>query len=183
MKQLGHRFHKPIWMSEVGCCFASQGDQTEMWGALFMADTIRADLRDMGAEVWVRWQPDWGLIAFDSEDGEPLLKKQFFALAQYTRFIRPGFEIISAGRAHNTLATYSPRSKRLVLVSTNWEMDTPIDLDLSAFGPSSATSDALSYDKRRFGQSSTRQHYHFILVKSCRPAAGAFDHHVCDRWR
>jgi O-glycosyl hydrolase len=135
MKRLGHKFHKPIWMSEVGCCFAGQGDQTEMWGALFMADTIRADLRDMGAEVWVLWQPDWGVIAFDPNGGAPLLKKQFFALAQYTRFIRPGFEIISAGGAHNTLAAYSPESKRLVLVSTNWDTAAPLDLDLSAFGP------------------------------------------------
>jgi O-glycosyl hydrolase len=134
LKELGQKFHKPIWMSELGCCFPGQGDKTDMWGALFMADTIRADLRDMGAEVWVLWQPDWNVIAFDSQGGAPHLKKQFFALAQYTRFIRPGFEIISAGGAYNTLAAYSPQSKRLVLVSTNWDSDTPIDLDLSAFG-------------------------------------------------
>jgi hypothetical protein len=105
-----------------------------MWGALFMADTIRADLRDMGAVVWVLWQPDWNVIAFDPQGGAPRLKKQFFALAQYTRFIRPSYEIISAGGAYNTLAAYSPQSKRLVLVSTNWDTDTPNNLDLSAFG-------------------------------------------------
>jgi O-glycosyl hydrolase len=134
LKELGQKFHKPIWMSEVGCCFPAQGDKTDMWGALFMADTIRADLRDMGAVVWVLWQPDWNVIAFDPQGGAPHLKKQFFALAQYTRFIRPGYEIISAGGAYNTLAAYSPQSKRLVLVTTNWDADTPIDLDLSAFG-------------------------------------------------
>jgi hypothetical protein len=105
-----------------------------MWGALFMADTIRADLRDMGAVVWVLWQPDWNVIAFDPQGGAPRLKKQFFALAQHTRFIRPSYEIISAGGAYNTLAAYSPQSKRLVLVSTNWDTDTPNNLDLSAFG-------------------------------------------------
>jgi O-glycosyl hydrolase len=128
--ELAQKFHKPIWMSELGCCFPGQGDKTDIWGALFMADSMRADLRDMGAEVWALWQPDWNVIAFDPQGGAPHLKKQFYALAQYTRFIRPGFQIISAGGAPN-----SPKSKRLVLVSTNWETVTPINLDLSAFGP------------------------------------------------
>jgi O-glycosyl hydrolase len=105
-----------------------------MSGALFMADSVRMDLRDLGAEAWVFWQPDWGVIAFDAEGGAPRPQKQFYALAQYTRFIRPGFQIISAGGADNTLAAYSPASKRLVLVSTNWDKVTANDLDLSAFG-------------------------------------------------
>jgi O-glycosyl hydrolase len=132
-RSLAQTLHKPVWMSEVGCCFHAQGDGTDMWGALFMADSVRMDLRDMGAEAWVLWQPDWNVIAFDPAGAMPHPKKQFYALAQYTRFIRPGFQIISAGDADNTLAAYSPSSKRLVLVSTNWDAVTPNDLDLSAF--------------------------------------------------
>src|ERR1700681_4966233 len=96
-KSLAQKLHKPVWMSELGCCFPGQGDGTEMWGA-------------------------------------------FYALAQYTRFIRPGFRIISAGGAYNTLAAYSSSAKQLVLVSTNWDAVTRNDLDLSAFAtnPSSA---------------------------------------------
>jgi O-glycosyl hydrolase len=140
-KSLAQNLHKPVWMSELGCCFHGQSDGTEMWGALFMADSMRMDLRDMGAEAWVLWQPDWSVIAFDPKGGMPHLMKQFYALAQYTRFIRPGFQIISSGGAYNTLAAYSPAAKRLVLVSTNWDAVTPNDLDLSAFAgiPSSAT--------------------------------------------
>ena len=139
-KSLAQKADKPVWMSEVGCCFKTQGDGTEMWGALFMADTMRMDLRDLGAENWVLWQPDWGVILFDPNGGEPQLKKQFYAIAQYSRFIRPGFQIISAGGAYNTLAAYSHSMKRLVLVTTNWDTVTRNDLDLSAFGgiPSSA---------------------------------------------
>jgi O-glycosyl hydrolase len=132
-ESLAHKLHKPVWMSELGCCFAQQGDGTEMWGALFMADSVRMDLRDLGAEAWVLWQPDWNVIAFDHSGGAPQLKKQYYALAQYTRFIRPGFQVISAGGAYNTLAAYSPTSRRLVLVSTNWDALTPSDLDLSGF--------------------------------------------------
>jgi len=139
-KSLAKKVHQPIWMSELGCCFGSQGDGTQMWGALFMADSVRMDLRDLGAEAWVLWQPDWNAIAFDPNGGMPHLNKQFYALAQYSRFIRPGFEIISAGGAYNTLAAYSPASKRLVLVSTNWDTVMSNNLDLSAFAgiPSSA---------------------------------------------
>jgi O-glycosyl hydrolase len=140
-RSLGEKLHKPIWMSELGCCFANQGDKSEIWGALFMADTIRMDLRDMGVEAWVLWQPDWGVIAFDPKGAAPQLKKQYYGLAQYTRFIRPGFEIISAGGAYRTLAAYSRSAKRLVLVTTNWDTPARNDLDLTAFTglPSSLT--------------------------------------------
>jgi O-glycosyl hydrolase len=139
-RSLAQKLHKPVWMSELGCCYHAQGDGTDIWGALFMADSVRMDLRNLGAEAWVLWQPNWNVIAFDPAGAMPLPKKQFYALAQYTRFIRPGFRIISAGGADNTLAAYSPSSKRLVLVSTNWDAVTPNDLDLSAFAniPSSA---------------------------------------------
>jgi hypothetical protein len=81
------------------------------------------------------------LVAVFAAGGTPHRKKQFCVLAQYTRFIRPGFQIISAGGAYNTLAAYSPASKRLMLVSTNWNLPIANDLDLSAFAriPSSAT--------------------------------------------
>jgi len=139
-QSLAQKLHKSIWMSEVGCCFPGQGDKTDMWGALFIADSVRMDLRDMHAEAWVLWQPDWNVIAFDPKGGEPIQKKQFYAIAQYTRFIRPGFQVVSAGGAYNTLAAYSPATKRLVLVSTNWDAPASNDLDLTAFGgiPASA---------------------------------------------
>lgn len=148
-KKLGQKLQKPIWMSELGCCQANQSDKTEMWGALFMADSIRMDLRDMGAESWVLWQPDWNVIAFDPKGREPQLEKQYYVLAQYTRFIRPGFQIISAGGAYNTLAAYSHSSKRLVLVSTNWDRAALDDLDLSGFSrlPASVTMYRTSADE------------------------------------
>ncbi len=132
-RTIAERLHKPVWMSELGCCFSKQKEKDEMWGALFMADAIRMDLRDLGAEAWVLWQPDWEVIGFDPNGGPPLLKKQYYALAQYSRFIRPGFQIISAGGAFNTLAAYSPASKRLVLVTTNRDASGENDLDLTTF--------------------------------------------------
>lgn len=173
-KSLAQKLHKPIWMSELGCCFHGQGDGTEMWGALFMADSVRMGLRDMGAEAWVLWQPDWNVITFDPNDGTPHLRKQYYALAQYTRFIRPGFRIISAGGAYNTLAAYSSSAKRLVLVSTNWDAATPNDLDLSAFAkiPASAAvyrttaDEAVNLQEGRIALSSTSHLVDHLPVRS-----------------
>ncbi|GGA19653.1 glycoside hydrolase [Dyella nitratireducens] len=132
-KTLGEKRHTSIWMSELGCCFKNQNEKDAMWGALFMADSIRMDLRDLGAEAWILWQPDWEVIAFDPNGGEPQLKKQYYAIGQYSRFIRPGFQIISAGGAYHTLAAYSQAAKRLVLVTTNDDAPGSNDLDLTAF--------------------------------------------------
>ena len=38
-QQLASKLHKPVWMSELGCCFRGQKEPDEMWGALFMADS------------------------------------------------------------------------------------------------------------------------------------------------
>ena len=119
---------KPLWASEVGCCFSA--DQSEMSGALYMADAIRTALRVLRAEVWCFWQPDWGVI--DARGRRPRLLRQFYAIAQYTRFIRPGFTVLSS--QGDTLAALSPNRRRLVLVATNVRGQGAVhDIDLTAF--------------------------------------------------
>jgi len=105
---------KPLWASEVGCCLSN--DRTEISGALTMAASIQSALHELGAEVWCFWQPDWGVI--DARDGHPRLLRQFYAIAQYTRFIRPGFTVLSS-QGDNTLAALSPDGRRLVVVAIN----------------------------------------------------------------
>jgi len=120
---------KPLWASEVGCCFSN--DPPEIWGALYMATAIRSALRELGAEVWCLWQPDWGVI--DAKDGHPRLLRQFYAIAQYTRFIRPGFTVLSS-RGDDAIAALSPDGRRLVLVATNWrDGEAAADFDLAQF--------------------------------------------------
>ena len=104
---------KPLWASEVGCCFS--GDRTEMGGALYVARAIRSAVRALGAEVWCFWQPDWGVI--DATSGHPRPLRQFYAIAQHTRFIRPGFAVLRS--QGDVLAALSPDGRRLVLVATN----------------------------------------------------------------
>lgn len=118
---------KPLWASEVGCCFSAEF--SEMSGALYMARAIRTALRDLHAEVWCLWQPDWGVI--DARDGHPRPMRQFYAIAHYTRFIRPGFTVLSS--QGDTLAALSPDGRRLVLVATNGGGEAVADIDLTEF--------------------------------------------------
>lgn len=106
--------HKPLWASEVGCCF--EPDRSEISGALTMAASIQTALRDLGAAVWCFWQTDWGVI--DTAAGGLRLQKQYYAIAQYTRFIRPGFTVLD-GPPSNTTAALSADGRRLVLVAIN----------------------------------------------------------------
>ncbi len=125
---------KPLWASEIGCCFSN--DQSEMWGALYMAAAIQTALRDLGAEAWCFWQTDWGVI--DVKSGHPVPLKQFYAIAQFTRFIRPGFTMLAL-QGDNTVAGLSPDRRRLVLATINRSgADEIADFDLTAFHRSGA---------------------------------------------
>lgn len=129
------RLGKPLWASEVGCCF--DRTHSEMAGALVIASSIQSAMRELQASVWCFWQPDWGVIAFRSGHPQPL--KQFYAIAQYTRFIRPGFSILASG-GDNLLAALSPDGRRLVLVAINsGGSETNEDVDLTAFHRPGAT--------------------------------------------
>ena len=69
----------------------------------------------------------------DARDGHPRPLRQFYAIAQYTRFIRPGFTVLSS-QGDNLLAALSPDGRRLVLVATNWSGEDAVeDIDLTAF--------------------------------------------------
>ena len=119
---------KPLWASEVGCCFSSK--RSEMWGALYIASSIQSAMRELGAEAWCFWQTDWGVV--DIKSGRPRPLKQFYTIAQFTRFIRPGFTVLSGG-GDNMVAAMSPDRRRLVLVAINrGAVDKTEDFDLGA---------------------------------------------------
>ncbi len=119
---------KPLWASEVGCCFTN--DQPEIWGAIYMAAAIQIALRDLGAQAWCFWQTDWGVI--DNKGGHAHPLKQFYAIAQFTRFIRPGFTVLAV-QGDDTVAAVAPDQRRVVVVTINHtEVDQSRDLDLSA---------------------------------------------------
>nr|WP_237401638.1 glycoside hydrolase [Saccharibacillus sp. WB 17] len=120
---------KKLWMSEVGYENGQHPtvDPQSMDGVMPLARGIARDLNDMRAEAWVYWQAvesdvsTWGLIfaPFEHNESEDYaLYKQYYALGNYSRFIRPGSVILRSGGA-GSVAAFDPSRRRLVIVTLN----------------------------------------------------------------
>ncbi|MFE2523230.1 glycoside hydrolase [Streptomyces sp. NPDC059382] len=144
--------HTPLWMSEVDLGGTVPQSFTDMRPALDLADRITDDLTQLEPRAWVLWQAvedyenmspahensNWGLIQTDFTPAdaarEPLRKnKKYWAMAQYSRFIRPGARVITTDDT-DTLAAIRPGGQGAVVVHTN-ATGSPrtVTLDLSGF--------------------------------------------------
>jgi galactan endo-1,6-beta-galactosidase len=120
---------KRLWVSEYG-----DRDYTGMW----MADTIMRDLYGLRPTGWCYWQPiepfsGWGLINADYSSGElTAVNRKFFVYGQFTRYLRPGYQIIDISD-HNSVAAYDAHHKRLIIITLNFGTAQYVGYDLSAF--------------------------------------------------
>ncbi|WP_179218524.1 glycoside hydrolase [Saccharibacillus sp. O23] len=128
-RQAVHADGKKLWMSEVGFENGEHPvpDSRSMSGALKLARGVAKDLKTMQAEAWVYWQAvesdvsTWGLIFAPFEHNEKesyRMYKQYYALANYSRFIRPGSAVVDV-QGECSLAAVSADADRLVIVTYN----------------------------------------------------------------
>lgn len=132
IRNLAKRWSKPAWVSEYG-----DGDAS----GLTLARRIRDDITEARVSAWIYWQVvdnagGWGFLRnplSDEGDSMPALNKKYFVMGQFSRFIRPGAEIIAVDDA-NSLAAYDPIRHSLTIVALNDE-DKSLKLcfDLSQF--------------------------------------------------
>lgn len=120
---------KALWNSEYG-----DSDAT----GVEMVSNLILDFRWMHPTAWVYWQVldsgGWGLIDADNDAGTiGAVSQKYFALAQFTRHIREGMEILDGGN-DNVVAAYDSANKKLIIVAVNWSSDAQyLNFDLSAF--------------------------------------------------
>jgi len=117
---------KPLWMSEWG-----DWTNTGMAQALNYARKLHEAHRLMQAVAWCMWEP---ALLFDLREGRPEPRPAYYAVAQFTRFARPGMTVIEASDVTlNTTAYLDPNQHALVVITTN-DTDQPVQLscDLSA---------------------------------------------------
>ncbi|KAG3121104.1 Endo-beta-1,6-galactanase [Phytophthora idaei] len=138
LKSLITKSKKTLWDSEYG-----EKDGT----GLSMAESIALDINQMGVSAFVYWQVldggGWGLIQSSPADktiSAPNTK--YYALAQYSRHIRPGMAILSTDDV-NTVMAYDAKSKLLILATVNTgDAASKVTYDLASFksvaGPVSA---------------------------------------------
>lgn len=143
---------KPLWMSEVDTGGYVPQNFTDMRPALSFSGLINDGFRYLEPGSWVMWQAvedyanmtparensNWGLIQVDltSADpaNEPIRKnKKYWAMANYSRFIRPGARVIGTDST-NTLAALRPGGTGAVAVYTNSTgAAQTVTLDLAGF--------------------------------------------------
>lgn len=134
---------KRLWQSEYG-----DGDPS----GYTMAQAIVRDLKELRPSAWVYWQavePDapeygWGAINatyVDTHDQPSAEKTSFvrvnrklFVYGQFTRYIRPGYRIISI-EDPNSVAAYDPVSHRLVITKVTGDAAETFRIDLSRCAP------------------------------------------------
>jgi O-glycosyl hydrolase len=147
-----------IWMSEVSNRESENAGfvPNDMRCALPNTRSLISDIKRLQCSAWVYWQPveplqyglsyhyTYGLLpaAVDRNvdwngktyhPGEFVVTKTFYALKQFTTFIRPNYRLVRSGEFW-TLAALSPDSRKLVLVVHNDEKKSKhYTFDLTSF--------------------------------------------------
>ena len=156
LKTLAQNAGKNLWMSEVDGGDRAGTDAGEMGAALWLANRIILDLNGLLPSSWILWQVIdnhickdgydgkqdsgmvdlnggyWGVAVADHDNNEIILTQKYYAFGQFTRYIRPGYKIISG--SENSVAAYDPEGKKLVIVVTNtYGTDKNVDFNLESF--------------------------------------------------
>lgn len=154
---------KKLWMSEVDLSSGSQNHEDIRTG-LGLSERITSDIQNLEPEAWVLWQAiedevnmnsdhedgNWGLIQvdFEPDDFENVKvykNKKYYAMGNYSKFIRPGYQVINSN-SENTLAAINKEDKSTVMVYTNSSTEEKqINFDLSGFDTINENAKATPY--------------------------------------
>ena len=142
---------KRLWASEFG-----NPDPTGM----VLARTIIDDINFLRPSAWIYWQAlepssAWGLVngnyakdAADMDNGSPRkVQNTYYCMAQFTRFIRPGYEILGSDD-RNSIIAYDPRRRGLVVLALNQGPARQITIDFSGFQSSTPSAAVTTSDAR-----------------------------------
>ena len=134
-----------LWMSEVDGNGTAGQNAGEMAAGLWLAEKIITDIQALEPSAWVLWQVIdthiskdgymgrrdggplrtqggyWGTACANHDTGEILLTQKYYAFGQFTRYIRPGSQLIlcPTDRRSGIKALASKDKKTLTLVCTN----------------------------------------------------------------
>lgn len=157
LRKLALSEKKNLWMSEVDGGTTEGQNSGEMGGGLFLANRMIWDLNLLRSSSWILWQVIdnhiskvgyngrkdkgmvnvnggfWGLAVADHDNNKIILTQKYYAMGQLTRYIRPGYTVISCDNA-NTVAAYDSQGKKFIFVATNnTGGKRTIDVDMSQF--------------------------------------------------
>lgn len=156
---------KRLWMSEVDLSPGGIGqDHEDIRTGLGLSERITTDIQKLESGAWVLWQAiedevnmspehengNWGLIQVDfaPDDFSKVTiykNKKYYAMGNYSKFIRPGFQVINSNSS-STLAAVDKDNKSVVIVYTNKATEEKeLNLDLSGFANVGENAKAVPY--------------------------------------
>lgn len=133
---------KKLWMSEFGAGGTEAHNHEDMSSVMQLAERIIFDLRILQPVAWVYWQAvedegaknNWGFIHSDFRVGDRYeLTKQYYAMANFSKFIRPGSSIILTTDGRSVAAYNEERKQLTIVVRNELKEERELEYDLSEF--------------------------------------------------
>ena len=155
-----------LWMSENDTPL--DGDPETFDGldsAIAFAEHVVMDLKRLEPQAWIFWQAvedlsaregsagsNWGLIKADlraADEGPHAIHvtAKYWAMAQFSRYIRPGYQLVAVDDL-DTVAALAPGGRRLVMVHVNSGLSPRrLQVDLPGWTPRMSVTDATRRDQ------------------------------------
>jgi O-glycosyl hydrolase len=143
LRNAGRTKGKRLWVSEVDIGGTEDYSHADLSSALQLSERIIGDLTSIRPDGWVYWQAvedeagdnNYGFIHANFTGSESYwVTKQYYAMANFFRYIRPGSVVLQAND-HRALAALNPQTNELTLVSYNdGSASRSLSCDLSDFG-------------------------------------------------
>jgi glucuronoarabinoxylan endo-1,4-beta-xylanase len=120
----------PVWMSEMSMMFPPHPDDPSINEAIRVAQFLRRDLVDAHASVWIycfaiftaKFQGSMGVLSPADgpgpRRGSLVVPKRLWAIANFSRFVRPGWKLIQVDGAGNA-AFVDAKGDAFVVVAIN----------------------------------------------------------------
>lgn len=133
---------KKLWMSEFGAGGSEAHNHQDMSSVMQLAERIIFDLRILQPVAWIYWQAvedegaknNWGFIHSDFSLGENYeFTKQYYAMANFSKFIRPGSSIILTTDGRSVAAYNEDKEQFIIVVRNELKEEKQLEYDLSEF--------------------------------------------------
>lgn len=161
LRVLAEQEKKTLWMSEMDGTTTGGTNAGPMRAALGLGRNISSQVNSLLPAAWILWDAIdihvdrenpfdkntleevgyntldnngfWGLAVADHNEKKVYLTKKYYAYGQYSRYIRPGYTMLTVAGDH--VAAYDKKTETLVLVVDHTEAENQTyQFDLHRFG-------------------------------------------------
>ena len=181
---------KPVWMSEMSLMFPPAPDDPSMNAAIQIARYMHRDLVEAHASAWIycfaiftsKFPGSMGVLSPADSQGSLVVPKRFWAMASYSRFVRPGWKLIGIdGIGYANTGFIDPKGERFVIVALNPSTNpqpTEYDFGQAAVGGMEAFATTAELDLARIAPPAMNPHGFSVtlLPKSVTTFIGTLTH-------